>query len=120
VKHDYEQFYREEIVFREALKYPPFSYLANIIATTDSYDGAGIAIDAVANAVRTVADPNLIQLLGPVAAPIAKLQNRYRRHLLLKAPDANVLGATLEEAMKQLDESVTDTLTLDVDPQSLL
>jgi len=120
VKHDYDQFYREEIVFREALKYPPFSYLANIIATTDSFDGAGIAIDAVAKAVRTTADPNLVQLLGPVAAPISKLQNRYRRHLLLKAPDANVLGATLEEAMKQLDESVLDTLTVDVDPQSLL
>jgi primosomal protein N' (replication factor Y) (superfamily II helicase) len=120
VKHDYERFYREEIVYRRELKYPPFSYLANIVATTESYDGAGIAIDAVAEAVRTVANPEAVQLLGPVAAPISKLQNRYRRHLLLKAPDANVLGSTLDEALNRLGDGVLGTLTVDVDPQSLL
>ncbi len=50
----------------------------------------------------------------------SKLKSRYRRHLLLKAADANVLSRVLDEALARLDDGVKDLLTLDVDPQSLL
>jgi primosomal protein N' (replication factor Y) len=67
-----------------------------------------------------VSDPNLVQVLGPAAAPIAKLKNRFRRHLVLKAPDAALLAHTLDEALARLDDNVKAMLTLDVDPQSLM
>jgi primosomal protein N' (replication factor Y) len=120
MRHDYEKFYREEIVFRRELAYPPFSYLANILATADSAQAAAGAIEAAAEAFKEVSDPNLIQVLGPAAAPIAKLKNRFRRHLVLKAPDAALLAHTLDEALARLDDNVKAMLTLDVDPQSLM
>jgi primosomal protein N' (replication factor Y) len=120
MRHDYEKFYREEIVFRRELAYPPFSYLANILATADSAQAAAGAIEAAAEAFKEVSDPNLVQVLGPAAAPIAKLKNRFRRHLVLKAPDAALLAHTLDEALARLDDHVKAMLTLDVDPQSLM
>jgi primosomal protein N' (replication factor Y) len=120
MRHDYEKFYREENVFRRELAYPPFSYLANILATADSPQAAAGAIESAAAVLKEVMDSAIVQMLGPVAAPIAKLKNRYRRHLVLKAPDAAILAHTLDEALMRLDDNVKALLTLDVDPQSLL
>lgn len=120
MKHDYGKFYREEIVFRRELAYPPFSYLANVIATADTSPAAAAAIESAADAFRQVCGGQSVQLLGPSAAPIARLKTRYRRHLLLKAADAGALAHVLDEALARLDDGVKDLLTLDVDPQSLL
>ncbi|HEY3265745.1 MAG TPA: primosomal protein N' [Armatimonadota bacterium] len=119
-KHDYERFYREEIVYRRELLYPPFSYLANVIATAEHPNVAEGAVNAAAEAFRTVAAGGPVQILGPVAAPIAKLKNHYRRHVLLKAPDAAALSHVLDDALARLDDKVKDILTLDVEPQSMM
>lgn len=120
MRHDYGKFYREEIVFRRELAYPPFSYLANVLATADSPQAAAGAIEAAAEVFKEVSDPALVHILGPAAAPISKLKNRYRRHLVLKAPDAAVMAHTLDEALARLDDNVKALLTVDVDPQSML
>lgn len=120
MRHDYARFYREEIVFRRELAYPPFSYLANILATADSSEAAAGAIERAAEAFRTVAGEGLIHILGPVAAPIARLKSVWRRHMLLKAADAGVLARVIDEALGLLGDDVKALLTVDVEPQSLL
>jgi primosomal protein N' (replication factor Y) len=119
-KHDFRAFYRDEIQFRRELRYPPFSVLANVLATAGSEAEAQAAIDAAALAFKTAGRGGDVELLGPTAAPIARLKNRFRRHLLLRAGDANALGTALDEGLSRLDDATRLLLTIDVDPVSLL
>ena len=65
-----------------------------------------------------------VSLLGPAPAALAKLNNRYRWHLLLKAAAAKRLHEVIEsglDAMKQASIPRNGVrLTVDVDPVNLL
>lgn len=118
--HDFVGFYDEEIQFRQALRYPPFSYLANIIATANSQEEATGATVAAAEVFKEICPGYGVDILGPVAAPISFLRNKFRRHLLLKSPTAGALLHVLSDTLPRLPDAARKILTIDVDPQSLL
>ena len=61
-----------------------------------------------------------VRILGPAPAPIAKLRDRFRIHVLLMGLD----GAGLRQAVRQLIDEVKPVegiqWVVDVDPLSLL
>ncbi|MBU0580045.1 MAG: primosomal protein N' [Candidatus Margulisbacteria bacterium] len=103
--HDYQKFYAEEIQYRQALKYPPFSHLTCLIVSSTNNNRAQQHAE---NIVKEIKSP---QVLGPAPAPIYKLRNRYRWQILIKDTEipANILEAP---SGIQVD--------IDVDPINLL
>jgi primosomal protein N' (replication factor Y) (superfamily II helicase) len=97
VAHDYETFAEQELLAREALKYPPFGRLAALKLQGLSED----RVIRMSKLLRVRAEALKIQrpgffdieLLGPAPAPIARLRNKYRWHLLAKGPDALQLSS---------------------------
>lgn len=82
-KHDFQRFYSEEILARRELSYPPFGRLISIVFKGENET-------SVRQAARTyaglLAGANRgLEILGPVPAPIAKIQNKYRYQILLKS-----------------------------------
>jgi len=104
--HDYESFYAEELVHRRTLGYPPCGRLAvALLAGPDEAETLAAArrLAARAQAEPAAQAPGAVEVLGPAAAPIARLRDRYRFHVLLRGPDAKavreVAQAMAREAM---------------------
>ena len=62
------------------------------------------------------------QLLGPVTAPIEKISNKYREHIIIKTNQLKKLRNLLDNIIstKQLSRHHADYLEIDFDPTDLL
>lgn len=116
-EHDYELFYKREIVFREELGYPPFARLANIIATDEDERLPEVRLRALANRLE---DCDGLKVLGPAPCPLSRLKGKYRWHLLLKCADGEALRTYLRRGLLSLTSSDRSGMTIDLDPMSLL
>lgn len=117
---DYEGFYRKELEFRRAMRYPPFSALANVLVRCP--DQARAWKMAAELAARLNPAPPEIKVLGPAEAPVPRLKREFRYQTLIKAASRKVLGEALAELRdwaRRQDWSPT-ALVIDVDPISLL
>ena len=118
VTGDRQGFYEAEIALREEAGLPPFGRLAAIVIQAKERQAAegyarGLALAAP--------EARLIQVLGPVEAPLAVIRGWHRQRLLVKAArEADLQGylrAWLDGA-EQPRGSVK--LHVDVDPYSFL
>jgi len=142
--HDYQAFYKQEIQNRNELKFPPFSYLANLRASGPNQEqvrgfllqakvlGQQISggrvpegLPADNNDLGTEElnnEPNFrlppIALLGPVPAAVVKIQNRYRWSLLIKSQNRRELHKFLLQWRRLLPTPATLKWRLDIDPLS--
>jgi primosomal protein N' (replication factor Y) len=120
-QHDYEGFARDELKFRRALHYPPWSVLALLVFRARDYETALARAGGVARHLKAAADSG-VQVLGPAPAPLERLRGEYRVQVLLKArhrPDLRRAIAAAAEAVEQAGLR-TDAVTFDVDPVSTL
>jgi primosomal protein N' (replication factor Y) len=123
--HDFHGFYTEEIVNRKRLSYPPAVRLAAIRFDARDPQAVEQFCQAFTALLRPyVRDAEGATLLGPAPAALAKLNNRYRWHLLLKAPTARRLHDVIEASLNALRQAAIPRggvrLTVDVDPVNLL
>ncbi|MBD3288409.1 primosomal protein N' [candidate division KSB1 bacterium] len=80
--HDFKKFFSIEIQSRRELKYPPFSRLIQVLVKGEVENEVISAIQAIRS--HFSGNDSLYEILGPVAAPISKIQNLYRWHFILK------------------------------------
>ena len=118
LQHDYQGFFAEENREREALAYPPFGMLARILFAHPREAVAFQVAENYARELRALADGGLT-LLGPVAAPISRLQALYRVHMLIKHPDLALIKPLLRQLNQRYRHEV-QRLSLDIDPYSML
>ncbi|HWP83669.1 MAG TPA: primosomal protein N' [Terriglobia bacterium] len=118
---NYEQFYRQELRFREVMHYPPFAALAHVLVKSSRAETALQWTAKLGRFLETQQGHGL-RILGPAAAPIARLKKSYRYHFLIKAEKRSRLRTTLlgcrEFAVKEKVPAAA--LVIDVDPQSFL
>jgi primosomal protein N' (replication factor Y) len=80
---DREAFYDREIAMRERAALPPFGRLAAVIVSAPS---AALA-EAYARRLAVLAPrDDLVRILGPAEAPLARIRGRYRWRLLARGP----------------------------------
>jgi primosomal protein N' (replication factor Y) len=121
VKQDYTAFFERELHFRRMMAYPPFTSLANVIVRDISLEKA-IRWSRQLGEYFSPHDDKGVRILGPAAAPLARLKKEHRFQFLLKSPKRSVLTKLLGGAMTYCDaKEIPDTAVLvDVDPLSLL
>ncbi|MBI3016744.1 MAG: primosomal protein N' [Deltaproteobacteria bacterium] len=123
--HDTLGFYETELKERQELQYPPFSKLIHF-KTSHSLEKKGYAkIQELSRLCQSIlkSTPEFaaLELLGPAPAPLSKLKDKYRFHLLLKSPSYKLARAFLNQLLKQ-DRflSKQPSIQIDVDPLNLL
>ncbi len=80
--NDYEEFVKDELLFLEMANYPPFSSLARIlIAHKDESKAGKITLDTV---IKLKAFEE-VEIVGHGKAPVERIANKYRFHILLRA-----------------------------------
>ena len=121
VKQDYPAFYERETQFRRAMAYPPFSSLANVIVRHTDLEKA-IRWSRQLSEYFSPHDGKGLRILGPAAAPLARLKREHRFQFLLKSPKRSLLARVLGGAMTFLDlKEIPETAVLvDMDPLSLM
>jgi primosomal protein N' (replication factor Y) len=111
------------VAFYEALKeermsagYPPFRRLVNVIL---SGEVRATVVEAGEEALQRLRPISLTgQILGPVDCAVERLQNRWRRHLLLKLPPSSSAAPVGEALLGFAPKGVQ--VIVDVDPYSLM
>jgi primosomal protein N' (replication factor Y) len=121
VKQDYPAFYERETQFRRAMAYPPFTSLANIIVRDTDLEKA-IRWSRGLSEYFSPHDGKGLRILGPAAAPLARLKREHRFQFLLKSPKRSLLAKVLGGAMPYLEQKeIPETAVLvDMDPLSLM
>jgi primosomal protein N' (replication factor Y) len=124
--HDHEAFYRQEIEFRKALQYPPFTRMIqlrihgrNRERTAELADRLGERCTAL---MRQRVEFAPVDMLGPIEAPLARIAGQYRRQLLLKSRRTDALHGLVRELLfgPQAVRSSDAAVTIDVDPIFLM
>ena len=123
VTHDYVGFVAEEMEGRVKPQYPPNVRLANIVFSgSDARAAADLAV-AAADWLRELLEKQQIEavtLIGPAPAPIERIKNRWRWHVLLKSANAGELTRVSRYFMERFLVPANLRVTLDRDPVALL
>jgi primosomal protein N' (replication factor Y) len=119
-KHDYHEFYKQEIEFRRQLHYPPFCRLLNILIRGKNEEKVADAAKIIGEDLQRLKKEKAltVEILGPAPASRTKLHNMFRWQMLLKGSIAELLSVA--KAVKER-ASISGILTgVDVDPQDTL
>lgn len=123
--HDYEGFAKNELSCRSQLNYPPYHKMAAIRVQSLSLDKVKTTCHAMSQRARVCKDKfaiyNDIEILGPAQAPMAKLRNQFRYHLIFKHVNSQLLNQFVTLILS--DESWIPSqvkVLVDIDPMNLL
>ncbi|MBW2192435.1 MAG: primosomal protein N' [Deltaproteobacteria bacterium] len=125
---DFKRFYSEEIAFRKALSYPPFSRMILLKVSGRDKEKTRRHAQSIGDLCHTLKmdqDPVFVsvEMLGPIEASLPKIAKRFRWQILLKG--TNVFA--LRRFIRQLLDVNTGVLNnrhvkvaLDVDPYFMM
>jgi primosomal protein N' (replication factor Y) len=113
-RHDYETFYRQEIVYRSEQSYPPFRRLARIVfrfpapnlAEYEAQRARAIFEQRIAEGQFTATE-----IIGPTPCFFARRNNLYRWHLILRSANPAALLAGID---------IPEGWFVDIDPVDML
>jgi primosomal protein N' (replication factor Y) len=115
-QQDYVSFYRQEIAFRQAMRYPPAVSLISAIVRARTFDAA---MQDAGELVRAARGHQSFRILGPAPAPLNRLKGEYRVQFFLKGTSRAAMRRALLAALSTRADIARRT-TVDVDPVSVL
>jgi len=120
--HDYDGFAKKELEYRKQLNYPPFSKLARIVFRSRKEEKAKEKSFVVAEKLKeiTKTNGNHLEIFGPSPAPVTKINNMFRWHLLLRSQNHSHIHDALQKISDMLKPSKSVQAIVDVDPYMML
>ena len=119
-RQDYAAFYEKEAHFRRMLHYPPFTALASVLIRDRKIENAIRWSRELAGYFAPFENRG-VKILGPAAAPLARLRQEYRFQFVLKSPQRSALAQALSGCLDfcAAKEIPGTAVIADVDPTSL-
>lgn len=119
--HDRAVFLDPELAERAEAHYPPFSRLANVTVWGRVEKDVRAACDDLASALRErVGETAGWEVLGPADCLRARAKDRFRRHVMVKAPVDADLGGVLGACAGSLGRRVGINMAVDIDAYDLM
>ncbi|RJR15336.1 MAG: primosomal protein N' [Nitrospiraceae bacterium] len=124
--HDYKGFYDKEIELRKELSYPPFSRLLRIIFSFKNKGDAGKTVKVISGRIRRMNQASSplarggVEILGPAPAPVEKIRNLWRWHIIMKGKNAKALRQAAAVILEKLKDVKNMKIDIDVDPINML
>ncbi|ACL75879.1 primosomal protein N' [Ruminiclostridium cellulolyticum] len=120
--HDFCRFYRQEIMIRKRLDYPPFTNIAVITFTGIRDRGVFEASKSIKPLLSKVCPKDTL-ILGPSRSPIPKIASKYRWRLVIKEKDVELLIDRLTETADKFWRNNKDkdvSMSIDINPYNML
>jgi primosomal protein N' (replication factor Y) len=118
--YDLAGFLAKELEMRRELAYPPFVSLVRIVVQGFNEERVAEASGELGEKLSATFEEPEARILGPSVAPLYKIKGRYRRHLLLKAPDLAPVLPPLRRIVETFPNDRRLQVLLDVDPIDML
>lgn len=91
-EQNYEEFYRREMLYRKMMNYPPACYMEAVLFAGNNEKTVERCSDLALSTVRKMGyEENEIQMIGPVRAPVYKVNDIYRKILYIKSKNCDIL-----------------------------
>ena len=134
-KHDYLDFYAQEVVARGALRYPPFAHVATLLLRGKDeqavIEASHVARDQLeiwqTDQEHALQAPKVeetsVEILGPAPAPLSKIEGKFRWHLLLRSTDPKKIGQLFKRFTDEpptIIKSKAIEFVIDIDPTNTL
>lgn len=121
-KHDFDEFYTEEIKIREALNYPPFNdIIAIIISHIDNNIVKEISSKIYNDLKSKIAGKNPnneYTVFEPTPAPLSKIKQLYRWRLIIKSKNTENIKRILYEIERNYYERIN--INIDINGVNML
>lgn len=124
---DYERFFESEIMVRKAMLYPPFAQLCMIgfVGGDDkkTYEAAKAFTAMLCHTAKTQFPGMPLRVLGPTAAMVIKVSNKYRYKLVLKFKNDKTFRSMLSGLLVSFGKNrayADVTAYADINPDSIL
>ena len=120
-EHNYLGFVEQELRYRRLLHYPPAAMLTNILIEHTDPAKASQWASQLGQWFQHQTFPG-VRVLGPAAAPIARIKRIHRFHLILKASSRKQLAAAVRQMLAFADSTEIPRrhVTVDVDAVQLM
>ena len=135
-KHDYLDFYTEEVEARGALRYPPFSHVATLLLRGRDEKEVIQTAHAVRDQLEhwkstdqgrtsevSESEMATVEILGPAPAPLSKIEGKFRWHFLLRSNAVGKIGQLLKRLTEEPPAAIKSNaveFVIDIDPTSTL
>jgi primosomal protein N' (replication factor Y) len=125
---DFHSFYNQEMSFRKALNYPPFSRMIQLkISGKDKLKTKDQAthLGDLCQRLKTANQPlySSVEIMGPIEASLAKIARRYRWQILLKGLRVKALHKFMGQLLSEnptLFNNYQVRVVIDVDPITIM
>ncbi|MEJ2220569.1 MAG: primosomal protein N' [Desulfobacterales bacterium] len=125
---DFNSFYQQEITFRKALNYPPFSRMIQLKISGKDPALTRNSAHELGDRCRTLKTSNSslygsVEIMGPIESSLTKVARRYRWQILLKGRYAKALHQFADQLLAENSTMFHNSrvrVVVDVDPVSLL
>ena len=135
-KHDYLNFYTQEVEARGALRYPPFSHVATLLLRGRDEKEVIQTAHAVRDQLEhwkstdqgrtsevSESEEATVEILGPAPAPLSKIEGKFRWHFLLRSNAVGKIGQLLKHLTEEPPAAIKSNaveFVIDIDPTSTL
>jgi primosomal protein N' (replication factor Y) len=127
-QQDFIAFYRQEIHFRKALNYPPYSRMIQLKISGKDPQGTENHARLLGDLCRGLKtnhsdDYQRVEIMGPIEASLTRVAGRYRWQVLLKGLTATALHQFINQLMSEnptVFARHTVLVTIDVDPYFMM
>lgn len=121
--HNYDEFYRQEIILRKELNYPPFTNIAVILLSGSNDKVVYSKAEEVKKNILNLPNVECCQVLGPARSPLSRIKNRFRWRMVLKCEDKErliwILAKISDDFYKSNNRRIV-ALSTDINPSNLL
>jgi len=121
IHQDYYSFLKYEMGQRQDIGYPPFTKLLRVLIQGEKEQTVVNESQKIARFLLADKNAQSIQILGPAPAPIDRIKNLYRHHLIIKCQNVQLamhFSRVIDHAIQSANKSLR--ISLDVDPISLV
>jgi primosomal protein N' (replication factor Y) len=120
LRHDYEEFYKSEIEFRQTFHYPPATSMIAILFRGENVTFVERAAGEAGRKLEKAIEPLPgTRMQGPAPAPLSRIKGVYRYQILLRSAQRTALRRAVEAVMIGRKWSGVDW-AIDVDPLNIL
>ena len=115
--HDDEAFAEQELRFRRAFDYPPFTRMVLLLARDRDRERGLARLREIAHRLEPTTREGRIRLTGPAPAPLERLKGEWRFQLVVRGAEGREVRAAVAAALEGRSDP---SLVVDVDPYQLL
>lgn len=119
---DYDRFYQQEMMVRKVHQYPPFYYLSLVTVSHEDLMKAVSVTEKIAKFISSRLSREAV-VLGPVASPIPRINDRYRYQCLIKYKKEPELNNALKGILDHYQQEMGSAglqISVDLNPYILM